>query len=468
MSEAELMAFQNIVFMLETIVYAGSLAYLFYSFMTEKRESDRSKQKKVLIVFVTYSLICFAGMMFSVGDWLCMVLTLVIFIAASKYLDMDRKVCFLLLIFFLCIKNISRLISESLYHVLCVKFVWGKTQKEIILRNTAVAYGIYIMAVLLIFAVMICLLKKRISDCKLELHVRELCHMGLIPVAGVLFVNVIRRLFIIVQGNEIFQLYVQYPAFLGIVPLIAIILYAGIIATVMSYRQMVTLQEEKEKYFVEEQQLRALQERTREVEQFYTGIRQIRHEMKNHLTNIKGLAESGRYEEMEQYIAQMDAGLNALELTVKTGNAVTDVIISDKKKAADKLGIKFQAEFIYPQSNKYNAYDVGIILNNLLTNALEACEKISEKGERYIILSGRQKRKFFLIEVRNSFEGEIEFDNKTDLPVSTKQNDNSLHGIGLSNVKREVEQYMGDIKIIVKKNEFCVTVLLQERSDDNE
>ena len=260
--------------------------------------------------------------------------------------------------------------------------------------------------------------------------------MVLIPVAGVLFVNVIRRLFVTVQGNEIFQLYVQYPVFLGIVPLIAIMFYAGIIIVVVSYQRMVTLQEEKEKYFVEEQQLRALQERIEEVEQFYTGISRIRHEMKNHLTNIKGLAESGRYEEMEQYIAKMDDGLNAFELTVKTGNAVTDVIVNDKKKAADKLGIKFQTEFIYPQSNKYNAYDVGIILNNLLTNALEACEKISEKGERYIMLSGRQKRKFFLIEVKNSFEGEIEFDNKTDFPISTKQNDNSksiksLHGIGL-------------------------------------
>ena len=67
MSEAELVAFQNIVFVLETIVYAGSLAYLFYPFMTEKRESGRSKQKKVLIVFVTYFLINFAGMIFLFG-----------------------------------------------------------------------------------------------------------------------------------------------------------------------------------------------------------------------------------------------------------------------------------------------------------------------------------------------------------------------------------------------------------------
>jgi sensor histidine kinase YesM len=38
-----------------------------------------------------------------------------------------------------------------------------------------------------------------------------------------------------------------------------------------------------------------------------------------------------------------------------------------------------------------------------------------------------------------------------------------LHGIGLSNVKREAEKYMGDMDFRVKKNEFSVTVMLQER-----
>lgn len=53
---------------------------------------------------------------------------------------------------------------------------------------------------------------------------------------------------------------------------------------------------------------------------------------------------------------------------------------------------------------------------------------------------------------------------ESDLPISTKGNGtDSLHGIGLSNVKQEAEKYMGDVDIKVKKNEFSVTVLLQER-----
>ena len=84
-------------------------------------------------------------------------------------------------------------------------------------------------------------------------------------------------------------------------------------------------------------------------------------------------------------------------------------------------------------------------------------------GKKNIYISGRQKKKFYLINVTNSFEGELTFDTRTRLPLSTKEGELSLHGIGLSNVKREADKYMGDIDIRTKKNEFSVTVLLQER-----
>lgn len=142
--------------------------------------------------------------------------------------------------------------------------------------------------------------------------------------------------------------------------------------------------------------------------------------------------------------------------------------MNDKQKAAEKQGIKFSSEFLYPVSDGYDAYDIAIIINNLLQNALEACERM-EGGKRYISLSGRQKKRFFLICVKNSFEGEVAFDKNNNLPISTKGADllekpASMHGIGLSNVKCETAKYLGNVDIRIKKNEFIVTVLLQERS----
>lgn len=95
----------------------------------------------------------------------------------------------------------------------------------------------------------------------------------------------------------------------------------------------------------------------------------------------------------DYYIAKMDESLDAFVLTIRTGNAVTDVIVNEKQKAADKQGIKFSSEFLHPALDGYDAYDIVIIIKNLLQNALEACERM-EGEKRYISLSGR-KRNFF-------------------------------------------------------------------------
>lgn len=467
MSETEFVLFQNIIGGIETFLYAVCLTAFFYPFMTEKKERQGSKLKKILIVFGSYIAISLIGNFVPAYGWLGLMIVIILLTASSGYLGMNRNFTFFMGIIFFCIRNLSMLIVESIDFFTSRYWVQEKTLVEDIFRNASLNY-IFIAAFrIFLFLIMLFVVGHRLGKQKIELQIRELCYLILTPIVAILFGNIIVRLWIVVKDDLIFQLYEQYPIFLGIVPVIAILFYAGILITIVSYQEMEKLQEEKKKHFIEEQQVHSIQERMEEVEQFYNGIRQMKHEMRNHLTNIKGLMESGNYEDMQQYLSKMDESMNVFEITIQTGNAVTDVIVNDKQKAASKQGVQFQSEFSYPVSDRYDAYDIGIIVNNLLQNALEACEKMNT-GERYITLSGKQKRKFFLIEVRNSFDGEIKFDSNTNLPVSDKEKDISLHGIGLSNVKREVEKYMGDLDIKVKKNEFSVTILLQERRTENE
>lgn len=462
MSEAGFSLFMNIVAGIEIFMYAVCMTFFFYPFMTEKKEQRKSSLKKVLMVFLIYIIMCFVNMAASVYGWLCMIIVIILLAAASKFLDMNREFTFFLGVIFFSIKNLSALIMRSISYFLGKNLEHRAETAENVFANAAWNYVFVAVLQLILFSVMLYAVVRLLKKKTMKLHIKELRYLLLIPITGILFVNIIFNILLIVNENLVFQLYEQFPVFLGIVPVVAALFYAGILITIVSYQKMIGLQEEKEKYFVEQQQVHAIQERMEEVEQFYHGIRQMKHEMKNHLTNIKGLVRNGSYGDIEQYIDQMDESMNVFELSIKTGNAVTDVIVNDKQKAAEKQGILFQSEFSYPKSDGYNAYDIGVIINNLLQNALEACEKMAE-GKRYIYLSGRQKKKFYVINVKNSFEGEVTFDTKTNLPLSTKGKDTALHGIGLSNVKREVDKYMGDVDIRAKKNEFIVTALLQER-----
>ena len=462
MSEAGFSLFMNIVAGIEVFMYAVCMTVFFYPFMTEKKEQRKSRIKKVLMVFLIYTVLYFIGMAAFVYGWLCMIIVLILLVAASKFLDMDKEFTFFLGVIFFCTRDLSMLAMESIDFLSSGYFAEKEETVEYIFRNAALNYVFVVVLQITLFSVMLYAAARLLKKKTMKLHIKELCYLLLIPITGILFGNIIFRLLIVVKNNLVFQLYEQFPVFLGIMPVVAALFYAGILITIVSYQKMIGLQEEKEKYFVEQQQVHAIQERMEEVEQFYHGIRQMKHEMKNHMTNIKGLVRNGSYGDIEQYIDQMDESMNVFELSIKTGNAVTDVIVNDKQKAAEKQGILFQSEFSYPKSDGYNAYDIGVIINNLLQNALEACEKMAE-GKRYIYLSGRQKKKFYVINVKNSFEGEVTFDTKTNLPLSTKGKDTALHGIGLSNVKREADKYMGDVDIRAKKNEFSVTVLLQER-----
>ncbi len=462
MSEAGFILVVDIAVRIETLLYAVCMAAFFYPFMAGKKEQRKSKIKKVLMVFLIYTVMYFVNMAASVYGWLCMIIVIILLMAASKFLDMNREFTFFLGVIFFCIRNLSALIMRSISYFLDKYLEHKAVSVENVFRNAAWNYVFVVVLQLILFSIMLYAVAGLLKKKTMKLHIKELCYLLLIPITGILFVNIIFNILLIVNENLVFQLYEQFPVFLGIVPVVAALFYAGILITIVSYQKMIGLQEEKEKYFVEQQQVHAIQERMEEVEQFYHGIRQMKHEMKNHMTNIKGLVRNGSYGDIEQYIDHMDESMNVFEITIKTGNTVTDVIVNDKQKAAEKQGIQFQSEFSYPKSDGYNAYDIGVIINNLLQNALEACEKMAE-GKRYIYLSGRQKKKFYMINVKNSFEGEVTFDTKTNLPLSTKGKDTSLHGIGLSNVKREVDKYMGDVDIRARKNEFSVAVLLQER-----
>lgn len=162
----------------------------------------------------------------------------------------------------------------------------------------------------------------------------------------------------------------------------------------------------------------------------------------------------------------MDGSISELELTVPTGNPVTDVVVGDTQQKCQKLGVAFRADFHYPVCGGYDAFDVGIILQNLLQNALEACENTGGDG-RFIELSGKRRGRFFLVEVRNSFEGNVAF-GPDGLPITTKTEDASMHGIGLANVRREAEKYMGEVEIKGENRQFSVTVLLQEKQSKEE
>ena len=287
--------------------------------------------------------------------------------------------------------------------------------------------------------------------------------LSVLNFVGSMIAGVVNGLLTVKINAGFFLLFDEKPDLLWKIPVIAVLIFAGEVALIYFWQRYRILLAERQKHFVEEQQVKAMRERLEEAENFYGSIRKVRHEMKNHMANIKGLTEAGEYGEIEEYVRRMDETMQELEYKYVTGNAVTDVIINDKCRRAEKAGIRFDADFRY--GGEIPVFDMGIILNNLLDNAIEACGKL-ETGKGFVRLSLKRKKQFLILCVENSFDGAVPVSKGSPLPPTTKQSILpgiiTEHGIGLENVRDIAERYFGGVNIKVKGDVFHVTVMLQQ------
>lgn len=118
--------------------------------------------------------------------------------------------------------------------------------------------------------------------------------------------------------------------------------------------------------------------------------------------------------------------------------------------------VSFDANFTCPKN--FDVYDVSIILNNALKNALEACAKVD--GEKFIKILSYQRGNLFFIEVENNFNGKLEKD------FATTKADKNLHGLGLKNIRHCAQKYLGDIDIKISENTFKLTIMLYKNFND--
>ena len=458
MSETGFRIFNSVFSAGAELTYAVLLTAFFKPFTP----SQGRKWRKLLLVFSVYILFEIVCNRAALPQGSFGLILTALLLAVSKWIDLEKPFVFLLTLLYFNARISSGLMVQSLYFIVERSLPFQPEPPEAIFLRAAFLVMLFLVSHAAMLAVMLYALQRQMRKQRMTLHRWELCYISLVPTAGILFGQVISRLLIEFKDGVLLQLYERHPAFLAVIPVLALLFYAGAYLTIAFQQGMAALREEQATHYMEYQQTQAIRARIHETEQFYTRIRGLKHEMRGHLTNIKGLAQSGEYASLEDYIAKMDESISDFELTLQTGNPVTDMIVNDTRRRSLDLGIRFQADFHYPNPGTYDAFDMGIILQNLLQNALEACEKVS-KGERFIVLTGKRKGRFFLIEVKNSFAGEVVF-GQDGLPVTTKKEDIPMHGIGLSNVRREAEKYMGELELKAYQQIFSATVLLQERS----
>lgn len=298
---------------------------------------------------------------------------------------------------------------------------------------------------------------------------KEVIFYLLPALAGVLVSVLLRLLMVTITDGVPAFLYDSYPILYLIVPMIALALLGAIVCSFCIYQDMAALQEEQAEKIILENQMTQMQHSMAEMEHLYDGIRAVRHDMKNQMAVLQNLIQKGNCEgdeEIRQYFADMIQSVEQLDNRVHTGNAVSDAVVGSKFRYALKQveGIRLDADgFMLSGAIRIQAYDIGIILNNGLDNAIEACIRMRENqpdAEAYITIRSFTAKNMYFIEMENSFDGMALSRGEGGLPLSTKE-DKEVHGIGLKNIRKCAVKYGGDVDCIVEGRKFILSVMIK-------
>lgn len=183
-------------------------------------------------------------------------------------------------------------------------------------------------------------------------------------------------------------------------------------------------------------------------------MRQVYHDMNNHMKNIKSLKNSS--EDVNKYINNIEDEVKSTKNIYNTGNVLLDIIVYEKRKACMEYNIDFNVGIDFSKCEFIEMIDISSIFSNIIDNAIEACNKIDDNNiEKYITIKSTFIKGYYVVRCENSKTNKVIIKNNK---IFTSKKDKFLHGIGLDSIKSSIKKYNGELKIKDIESKFIATI----------
>lgn len=183
--------------------------------------------------------------------------------------------------------------------------------------------------------------------------------------------------------------------------------------------------------------------------------RQIRHDMKQHLTVIGGYLEDGKDDECRAYVSELCSSADHIGNMIQSGNTVIDYLTNAKLSHLEDTQVIVSGNI--GSLSDINDVDLSCIIGNILDNAVEAVKPLSEKRIELTFAMQNSNR---IIICRNSIGESVLEKNK--FLSSTKSNAEE-HGLGHKIVASVVQSYDGMLTYFEENNMFGVQIILPKK-----
>lgn len=223
------------------------------------------------------------------------------------------------------------------------------------------------------------------------------------------------------------------------------------------YMQLVNnLQMKKNTHFYIKQMELFRQEKAME-EAAAIEIRQLRHDMRQHLIFVGELLENGTLESAQDALIELIGETRKRgRLESRTGNMVVDSMVNHIWKTAVENGIIFHADIAPLPELSIKDADLCVLLGNAFDNALEA-SRFVENGRKEIWVAFQYIKGSLYIQIKNIYEGDVKL--SADRKILSRKEEIG-HGFGLYSMERITEKYHGRMDIKSGGGLFTVEILI--------
>ena len=238
-----------------------------------------------------------------------------------------------------------------------------------------------------------------------------------------------------------------------VIPVLFSALYILIIICIHIYQRFIDLMAENTQSQILLEQSQMTADYSAQIESNLTELKNLRHDIKNHLHILDGFAVKDDYDAIHDYISNITYNYTDAPL-FHTASDVVSALLNTKYQNARQKNINFDIKYNFPYLH-IDDFSIITILGNLIDNAITAARKC-ENG--WITLSLVQMDSYLEIHIRNNHKEIIS--ERNDEFQTTKTDNKSLHGLGIKNIRSTVKQLNGQIDITHSDTEFDVNILI--------
>ncbi|MBQ2745415.1 MAG: GHKL domain-containing protein [Lachnospiraceae bacterium] len=253
----------------------------------------------------------------------------------------------------------------------------------------------------------------------------------------------------IISEKEIIKAKQEFFLVVAFLVLVGMFIQLGTVIMLNKSNAVYAERDELQKRYLNEQKKHYEYLEVREEE-----TKKFRHDLRNHMLMLEHLRR-GNQKEFDEYIERMNLTIDNFGNYISVNNGIADAIINKYYAEMCSKGIQLDVKGTLPKVCTIDAYDLCTIFSNVLSNAMEAVEKIDSKK---IYLECRYTDDEIFIKEKNSYMNVGQFDKDK---IITWKSDKNVHGYGLNNIKDVVSKNGGIVKIETKNDEFCISLMMK-------